>query len=659
MLLSLRLGEQNHKDQNYINELIETLKNSGNCIDEVWFASSYGLLSAEQCRENAKQMKTAAEKFKNNNIVTSMQISRTVGHTDSLATCGGDGVKDLDLDLITDINGVKSAGLFCFNNSQFRKYLYETLKEYAALKPEICWFDDDLRIRNIGKSYALCFCETCISKFNAKYGYNYTREKLKDGFLFNKEIRNQYIGFQTDSLNEFTEIVSSAIISVSPDTVLALQNGGNTTLATNTQKVCLDTMKKICGKNPAFRAGGGFYKDHNPEEMLDKAIQLNYINSRLPDYVHKRCSEIENLPFVAYGKSPECTPIEAALYMAYGCNMASVTLMFTHEPLSFHKEMFQKLAIYKPYLKNLAEHTKNTHNSGICVYQPVNSPLCYTADDAENKWNATSIFEAKPLMRCGIPFHSEIESDVYFLSPKACDYITKEDMEILLKKPVITDAVALNKLFSLGYGDKIYANVEELEEKFQNSTFEKTTAHTINNGICLERWSDSKWDSLDRRYKITGDNIDAVSHWHTYIPDEKIGIASAVVKTAYGAKWYVKGAHLCNGTISFNRRNQLVNAINYISEKLLVAYVGTPQQIVAIARSNDNGKLISVTLLNVSTTDYTDIELIVNNPENSKNCTLTNPYADSVKIPLSKKGDSYSVSIDSLNPWRIKTVYFE
>lgn len=654
MLLSLRLGENDHKNSKYIDRLIETLKESGNAFDEVWIASSYGLLSIEQCRENTDKMKEAAEKFKKANIVASMQISRTIGHTNSINL---EGVENLETDLITDINGIESAGIFCFNNQPFRNYIFESLKEYAKLEPYICWVDDDLRIRNLGKSYALCFCKTCIAKYNRKYNHSYTRENLKNDFLHNEKIRKEYIDFQTDCLNEFCSIISNAFISVSPDTVMALQNGGNTSLATNAQRVCLDTMKSISGKNPAFRAGGGFYHDHNPYEMLTKAIQINFLNSRLPEYVKMRSCEIENLPFVAYGKSPECTPVEATLYMAYGCNMASVTLMFPFEPLSYHKEMCEKLSVYKPYLKMLAKTTENTKNGGVCVYQPVNSHLANVSINCEKNWNATSIFEAVPLMRCGIPFNAEKSGDTYFLSSKACDYVTEEDMEILLKSPVVTDALSLEKLFDRGFSDKIFANVELLPDSLQSAVYEKISTHAVNNGLTLEHWHDSRWDSADKRYMITGNDIEVISDWYSYNPNRKVGCAGAIVKTSYGAKWYVKGAHLCNDVISFERRNQLVNAINYISEKPISAYVGTPQQIVIVPRTDENGNTVSITLLNVSTTEYKDVEIVVNNPS-SVMSTVTDPYTESVSLPLIKKGNSYSVKIESLKPWCTKTLYF-
>ena len=65
MIFSLRLGKESHSEPIFIDELIKTLGECGNCIDEVWLASSYGLLSVEQCKAEAEKMGETAEKIKN------------------------------------------------------------------------------------------------------------------------------------------------------------------------------------------------------------------------------------------------------------------------------------------------------------------------------------------------------------------------------------------------------------------------------------------------------------------------------------------------------------------------------------------------------------------------------------------------------------------
>ena len=662
MLLSLRLGTYDHYKPEFIDSLISELGKYDNPFDEVWFASSYGLLTVDQCRAWADKMGEAAEKFEKAGIYASMQISRTMGHgEDGLFMHGGDGVKDLDLNPITGMDGYRTTGKYCWNDENFRKYIYDTTKAYVSFKPKIVWIDDDLRIRFVAKGGRhLCFCDNCIRLFNEKYGYNYTRESLKDDFLYNsKKVRRDFIEFHTESLGEFARILAKAIHEGSPDTIVAMQNGGETMLAINAQRACLDAMKEETGLAPAFRAGGGFYDDHAPHFMLDKMTTINYMNSRLPEYVKMRSSEIENIPFVAYGKSNECSCIEATMYIAFGCNMASICIRNQNEPLSYHAELFEKLTHYKPYLQKLVDHNEGSVNTGLCVYQPEKSHLVYIKRGNEHAWAATSYNEGKSIMRQGIPTHISPQGDVYLLSSKACDYLSTEEVEMLLKSPVVTDAASLEKLFAMGYSDKIKAGVEKLDEKYFNCFYEKTLPHTINDGICLEEWKDFVTYATDPKYVITGDEIDRVSEYCKYITHESVGCACAVVETVYGAKWIVRGAHLLNVAVSHQRRNQTINAINYISGRNLAAYVLTPHQTVIAPKINENGETVTITLLNISITDSKDMHIVIDKPANTKECTIIDPYADDKKVEIEEKDGKFIVDVGTLAPWRVKSLIFE
>lgn len=459
MRFSLRTGCKTHFDHDYIDQLIAAIGEAGNCFDEVWLATSYGVPSLSRCKKEAEDMAWAAERFRKAGISASMQLSRTVGHSaGALATYGGEGVR-ADFGLITSIDGASANGIFCWNSPAFRAYVYEQMKIYAAFGPEIVWVDDDIRLRLLGRSQALCFCDECIRLFNERYGYRYDRISLKNDFLNDLSVREKYIQFQTDTLADFAGVISEAIHEVSPDTIMALQNGGNTMLAINAQRACLDRMYEVTGKAPAFRAGGGFYNDHQPKDMFVKAMIVNYMNARLPEYVKARSCEIENLPFTAYGKSPECTCIEAAVYMAYGCNEASVTLMRDYEPLEWHMRMFRKISQYRPFFEAYEKHNAGTVNGGIVVYQPIRSNYIVPNQDGYPFWNDTCIWEIADKLRWGIPFSTSVKGNAYYLTAKAFDFLNEEDMEFLADKTVIAEPGFLQKIQASKYA-KSFADIK-------------------------------------------------------------------------------------------------------------------------------------------------------------------------------------------------------
>ena len=221
MRFSLRTGCWDHMNHDYIHRLLESIRASGNCFDEVWLATAYGIPTREQYLDEAAHMAWAADRFREAGISASMQISRTVGHNPhALKYFGQDGVQD-DFGLITGPDGKRLPGKYCWNSPAFREYVDQEVRAYAAFGPEIVWADDDLRLREMSASKALCFCDDCLRLFNEKTGGCHTRETLNTAILEDIDLRKEYIAFQAESLADFVALISRAVHEVSPDTVMA------------------------------------------------------------------------------------------------------------------------------------------------------------------------------------------------------------------------------------------------------------------------------------------------------------------------------------------------------------------------------------------------------------------------------------------------------
>ncbi len=654
MVLSLRLGDKDNADQVYIDRLIKAIMESGKPFDEVWIATPYRFVPLEESKEIVKSIKRTAEKFQAIGITPSLQISRTIGHSPLLLK--GDTIDNSAMNRIVFMDGNVSPGRLCWNNEHLRKYIYESTKIYAAMHPEVVWIDDDLRIYTSGASgaSALCFCDHCIRLFNARNGYTYNRESLRKDFLESKEIREEYIAFHIMCLTDFAGMITKAVRAAAPDAYMALQGGNNgQEFVAASQEAVLKEMQAISGHIVGFRAGGGVYCDHDPRQIIRKAMSINHMHSRMPEYATMRTCEIENLPFVAYGKSVEGTCIEAAVYMAYGCNMASVTLMNQSEPLSFHQRSFQKLAKYKPYFEKTICHNAGTTVAGLTVYQSPNAHLALLGEEQEASWCQSSLHEADELLRCGIPVHAGKNGNIYYLSQKTSQYLTKEDVEYLLKQPVMTDAASVQNLIHMGFEDAIGLHVIKNDGRL-DGTAEVMTDHCVNHGFAARTWSASYYFHKEEKYILEGSNMEVISNYCKN--GEIIGCAVAVITTTYGAKWLVQSANMGSAVISFTRRNQLISSVNYIAERPLPAYVNTPDQILIVPRVNEAGKTVSATLLNMSVSDGEDMEIVIENPANTEYCTIMDPYAEDKRVELIQKNGKYTVKVEKLNPWRVKTI---
>ena len=453
MIYLLRTGQGMNCDYEYMEALAKKIYECGKPFDEVWLATSYALPTLEKCRELTEGIKKCSDIFRKYGIIPSIQLSRTIGHAPVKNDMGGVDVEKVNY--MRSVDGELSLGRICYNDPILRDYIYKATRIYAEAKPYIAWVDDDLRLRKPrAQGLSLCFCDACLEKYNRLYNKNYTLESIREPFINDVDFRKEYIAFQNESLGEFAEIISKAFKEVSPETIVALQTGADITLATDANKTCLDVMYDTMGKAPAVRAGGGFYNDHDPQIMINKAFKINYAVSRLPEYVKMVASEIENLPFIAYGKTDDGICIESALYCAYGCNMASITLMHDRESMDYYGRQFRKLAQYKPYIEKTTMHNDGSKNGGVVIYQSENAAL-RTGEEAAKIWDQSYIYDATKIARFGIPFHCGTKGTAYLVTQNSALSMTPEDIEDMLRKPVITDGPTIEMLINKGYGEKL------------------------------------------------------------------------------------------------------------------------------------------------------------------------------------------------------------
>ena len=115
---------------------------------------------------------------------------------------------------------------------------------------------------------------------------------------------------------------------------------------------------------------------------------------------------------------------------------------------------------------------------------------------------------------------------------------------------------------------------------------------------------------------------------------------------------------VCSKGIAVERRNQTLNAINYISVNNLPAYVTTPHQTVIVPRINKRNETVAITILNISITESNDMEIAVEAPANKNECTVIDPYYGEEKVKISQNG-KFTIRVGNLSPWRVKSIIFD
>ena len=245
------------------------------------------------------------------------------------------------------------------------------------------------------------------------------------------------------------------------------------------------------------------------------------------------------------------------------------------------------------------------------------------------------------------------DCDVYLLSDNNARRMSDAEVRDLLTRPVLTDGAAVRIL--CGRGFDIGAFARPIDTSILS---EKYTDHEVNAGMEGRIWGGGWGHNSD--WEIVGDNLEVLGTYMTSngVKLEREYVSSAVFTTTGGAKWAVSYDMWRRG-ISFEKRNQLLNMMAYISGRRFAAELLTPIQAIVHPRVDETGKLAAVSVTNVTVGDSGELQLILRNPAGTK-FTFMSQYSDEIALAGEKIGeDEYLVKIPDLHGWSVGTIFAE
>lgn len=599
-----------------------------------------------------------------------MQLSNTVGHGDYMKIQDFSGLvyKGSKVQYMVSAEGITGDNAFCWNDKVFRQYIIDSLNCYAAFEPDSVWFDDDLRLIGHKPMKEGCFCDNCINSFNKKHGYSFDRPTLLKAMADDVTVRNQYKEFEKEGIADFVYEVCSAFHKLCPKTVFGHQNS-SVLLSTDGDAYILDAMKRASGQNSVVRPGGGTYDDVMPISILSKYFIIAMAIAALPDYVETILPEIENLPFTAFGKSHYGTAFETALYLAGGATgMTYSMMMHLREPIKFYERFFNDFSERRKYFETLISLNKETCQSGIEYVMPKSSAYVERKDGESDyevirHWLGYHNFDEKPAFfaRTGIPLSfGNKNAKVNILSNDAVEFLTKEEVDLLLTKPCIVDGKAFKYLC-----DK-YDCFNASAEVISSDKALKLTYRYSNSPVV------GKLKRTDSLFKTWGgstlfkiypkDEFVVPLAEFCYLKTDKSGrqrkktfcIADAIVKTVKGAKWFVFGEDTWNHQIAYSRKEFLLKVCEIISDEKVKTEILNDQACLILPRENYDGKITSVSVVNPSI-DILRPKIIVRNPQSDKFVFIDEKGREKVLTSFVSP-DGYLLRLPMLQGWHIATV---
>lgn len=652
-MLTNRLGDITNKE--YSEKLLKIMTDHPGAIDEVWFSTEYGFPPLSAHEEAAKCICDSMEAYKKIGVRISLQLSNSIGHGFYMSSRNNTGLlyEGSKVEHMMDADGTVAEYCFCWWGENFRKYTFDAIKKYAAVKPYAVWIDDDLRPRNHAPVQNACFCDNCIAKFNKRYGTDFTRETLVHEINFGDVVwRERYMDFVREGMYDFTYALCSAICEVMPDVYIGLQQTEYYNYIEGGANCIYKAIYDATGREPLSRPGGGAYDDHNPLDFTEKGIKMLKQFRELPSYVKEIRPEIENLPHVAFGKSIPGLMFETSYYFAIGATAMSYSMMMhLREDVSMYGKMLDGFVAHKDYWKKLSEINKKTSPYGLILAYPKNgnSVVCEKPfeyingenEDKETEWGYVNV----PLV------YERRNDGIFAISGEMISRMSDEEIEHLLSQPLVTDGEAIIALEKRGFDLGVKST-----EVMTNSMREVFTDHEVNRGYEGTAWNGKFLEY--RAWSLTGDNMEVLGRFEKTVPGDVVGdgtAANVIITTPKGAKWAVFGYDAWNRTISTAKREQIFNAMEYISEKPLDVRMISAFSAMVHPRMYENGEIASISLTNCTLGRYEDVQIRVNKAPGTK-AELWGQYDEPIELTVDENS---VITIPKSDGWTVSTIFFK
>lgn len=642
-MINIRLGKHHNHPEHSIRLLEEIKKNPG-CCDRVWFSSEYGFPLLETHEKAAELIRETAELYHKAGITVDLQISNTIGHGEYMKSRDNSGIKAYGLEYMVGHDGAMSTYCFCWNGQNFRRYTEQVIKIYAALQPDTIWIDDDMRPDNHAPVKTGCFCDECIKSFNRLYGSVYTRKELVDEICTGERVwRERWVNFVRKGIEELSKLLTDAALSVAPDTRMAIQYGLSSNAHGGDIKYILDPMN-AAKRPPASRAGGGAYHDKEPYDILRKSILISLAHERLPDHVEYRVPEIENTPYVVFGKSNYGTMLESSIALAYGDTGLSYASMMTNfEYNEFFSEQLYELGRHRTYWQRLIDVNRCTYSGNIGIV----SGGYMQKDDPERSFdfgNIPSLAGSTLTMIGFAESHESSHAPVFSLMNEVVDTMTDREIEGLFDRPIITDAIAIEKLIERSFGARLPITVSKIQPL--------SCREHLSNGFT---WAQSCFGrKVYPPYILNGD-CEALGTLNDGLTGEEYGVSVGIIKVG-DVRWAVFGYSLWNDIVSGPKRDQIIRAINSIGK--LPAYVCTHAQVTAVCRVTGECKTAAVSVVNISISPTPPLQVRIHRPAGKK-FVFENADTRVVLPAVFEREDALVTMPGFVRGWDIATIFVE
>ena len=309
------------------------------------------------------------------------------------------------------------------------------------------WLDDDLRMTAKEEG---CFCDRCLTAFNAEYGLRLSRDELVarlDSPAVREPLRAKWRLFKNKTLAVYAAAARRGADRADPSVRLAYQSVDSLYLTAGENYVPLmEALAGGGGRQSAIRVGSGNYFESMSE---------NYAKSLSVAREAERCHRSPAVAQVSYEqetysrevlhKSAEAALIESAMALAAGADALTEYwwVPYRDEPTSYFEEFAAMTVEWRPYLEKVASISKHTSLGGIARYRG--------SDHLQMKTGSLRCKADTDIGSIGIPVTVfDARQDLYYVTERSVDEFGPGDLETVARLGAVVDVPVWDRLLKRG-----------------------------------------------------------------------------------------------------------------------------------------------------------------------------------------------------------------
>jgi hypothetical protein len=545
-------------------------------------------------------MARAAARIRALGIAPGLQIANTLGHGFSLLRDDSGAAWPP----MIDADGRTAPPAPCPRSQALLTYIARMTRLYSVWQPSSIWIDDDLRMNSHGKLQYGCFCPVCLREFSAQQGKKYSRQTLVAALHHPTagSVRLAWTRFNGQCLAGIAGVVAKTVHAVAPACRMGFQQIGHEQFMYSGPdwSPVLKSLARASGRPAGARLGHGYYTDHAPRQMVNKAFWISRQIDRLPSCVDQICPEIEGFTHNALGKSAHGIAVESSLDLAMGCNSLSYAILCSgHEPMAWYETLLARINAYQPFWKEYLQINANTTPGGLDVRLGMEHVGGIRSQGEKPfAWSAVNLDTVYNLACMGVPLCTSAQgAGAVILHADAVGGLSDRELRRIFSGGVLLDGLAAWRVQERGLGEWLGVQVEPITMPMPFR--ERISDDPLNGGYAGRHWDSQGNPSGAYLLKSRVADVRVLG---CYVDRTKAprGPATVLAENRRRGRVAVFGHYGWENVPSGAKRNQYLAAADWASRGTLPVVPRSMAQVMVVPRVDSAGKLVSLFLLNAS-----------------------------------------------------------